>query len=433
MILHWLITACYLFLFLFILKKSRFLNDHSLPWRLLAAAFVIKVISGIVYGYFDASSGRHGGDSMNYFWDANWIFRAFHENPAAYFQMLTGIHDGSREIYTNYYQYLITWKVNDFDNFFNDSRTFVRLHAFIRLFSFGVYNVHVMVLAFLSFIGQLLLFKTFRPYLGGHGILLFVLLCFLPSSLVWYSAALKEPLLMLGLGLCVWNFYRIITCTCGNSHIAGLLASVLLLLAIRFYLLACLAPAILAWWWLAKKPAKPWLKAAGISAGLLGAILATEFTGGEYKISRLLYDQLMNSVKQVEYYEPGTKVEYTPMEPDLGDILAKSPGAFLKTLATPLTNSATNIYKLPFFAENIFLLLLACFVMFRFRKAGKQSDPLLFFSLFFVVILYILIGLTTPNEGTILRYRSVALPFILFILLSFYRARAPESEKKIPS
>src|SRR5436190_13993902 len=76
MILHWLITFSYLLLFLFLLKKSRFLNDGSLPYQLLAATFVVKVICGIVYGYLEAFA-RPGGDSMNYFWDANWIFHAF--------------------------------------------------------------------------------------------------------------------------------------------------------------------------------------------------------------------------------------------------------------------------------------------------------------------------------------------------------------------
>ena len=433
MIVHWLVTLGYLLPFLFLLKRSRLLNDETLPFTFIAMAFTAKVICGILYGYLDAYSGQRGGDSMNYFWDANWMFNAFHENKLAYVQMLTGIHDSSREIYLNYYQFLITWKVNDFDYFFNDSHTIVRLHAFIRLFSFGIYNVHVIVFNFLSFIGLLLLYKTFRHYLPKGNKILLALLFFLPSSLVWYSAALKEPLVMLGLGILVWQLHRVSSGKIRAVNIAGLFGAVILLLAIRFYVLLCLVPAVLVWWWLSKNPAKPLLKAVAVALILLVAIFCTELFSDEYKISRILHDQLMNSVKQVEYYHPEKKVSYVPIDPSFADILVKAPAAFLKTATTPCQHLISDLYRLPFFAENILVLLLAGYVMLRFRKPDIASLPFLFFSLFFVGLLYVLIGLTTPYDGTIIRYRSVTLPFVLFLLLSFHRAGDPGSEKKFTS
>jgi hypothetical protein len=419
MIFHWLLTTLYLLLFLFILKKSRLLNEN-LSFQLLAGAFVLKVICGILYGYLDARAGNKGGDSMNYFMDANWMFRAFHEDPIAYFRMLTGIHDGSTEIYRNYYQYLVTWKVNDFDYFFNDSRTIVRLHAFIRLFSFGIYPVHVIVFTFLSFMGQLLLFKTLKAFASGST-LFFILLCFLPSSLIWFSGIMKEPLIMLGLGLLTWNMH----CASAKLHaknLAGILGAIVLLLLVRFTVLLCLVPGTLLFIWL-KRETTPWLKAGVTALASIVFLICIDSLAGEYRISRVLHGQLMNSVKTVEYYHPEIKVEHLPLQPDLASVLSLAPVAFMKILATPFKQVLTNPYRIPFVAENLVVFCLVISVVLNFQKPGKAAIPWFLFSLFFIVILYTLIGLTTPFDGTIVRYRSVALPCLLFILFCMHRPK----------
>ncbi len=64
----------------------------------------------------------------------------------------------------------------------------------------------------------------------------------------------------------------------------------------------------------------------------------------------------------------------------------------------------------------VFLSLILSFIY--YKKPTTNYLNLFFFSLFFVVIVYILIGLTTPVFGAIVRYKVPALPFVLIMFLT---------------
>ena len=69
--------------------------------------------------------------------------------------------------------------------------------------------------------------------------------------------------------------------------------------------------------------------------------------------------------------------------------------------------------------ENTFLLLvLAGLLLFYRRKGLPQLLPIHFFSLFVILLIYTLIGITTPVLGAMVRYKIIALPFLLFLVIS---------------
>ena len=47
-------------------------------------------------------------------------------------------------------------------------------------------------------------------------------------------------------------------------------------------------------------------------------------------------------------------------------------------------------------------------------------DPFVLFCMIFTILLFILIGLITPVLGAIVRYRIVALPCLVFVLIYYY-------------
>jgi len=66
--------------------------------------------------------------------------------------------------------------------------------------------------------------------------------------------------------------------------------------------------------------------------------------------------------------------------------------------------------------ETLFVLLMLLEAVILFRKPGKEDLPLLLFCLSFTVITYTFLGLTTPVAGTLVRYKIVALPFLIFLV-----------------
>ena len=66
-------------------------------------------------------------------------------------------------------------------------------------------------------------------------------------------------------------------------------------------------------------------------------------------------------------------------------------------------------------------LILVCLILaiyFYFNKKNPMLSDLYFPALFFVVIIFVMIGLVTPIIGAIVRYKVPALPFLALLLIS---------------
>jgi len=67
--------------------------------------------------------------------------------------------------------------------------------------------------------------------------------------------------------------------------------------------------------------------------------------------------------------------------------------------------------------ENTMFLILIVLAIFFFKKPTVNQLPYLYFGLYFSLLLTILIGLTVPVLGAIVRYKIPFMPFTMSILL----------------
>ncbi|MBD2767802.1 hypothetical protein IC235_07840 [Hymenobacter sp. BT664] len=113
------------------------------------------------------------------------------------------------------------------------------------------------------------------------------------------------------------------------------------------------------------------------------------------------------------------RLEYPDLRPTLASIAAHAPAAVVNTLTRPWVGES----RLPFYVaaglENLALLgLLTLAVVAVVRgRAGGLPFELGFGLSIFCLILAILMGVTTPNLGSLNRYRSELLPFFLLLVL----------------
>ena len=111
--------------------------------------------------------------------------------------------------------------------------------------------------------------------------------------------------------------------------------------------------------------------------------------------------------------------EYPNLRPTVESITAHAPLAILNTLTRPWFGESKHPLYLAAGLENAAILLLlaiAAWAVMRGR-AGKLPFGLGLGLGIFCIILAFLIGLTTPNLGSLNRYRSDLLPFLLLLLL----------------
>ncbi|MFI5164231.1 MAG: hypothetical protein ACHQHP_03175 [Bacteroidia bacterium] len=114
--------------------------------------------------------------------------------------------------------------------------------------------------------------------------------------------------------------------------------------------------------------------------------------------------------------EAGSKIDIPLLYPSWMSILKNSPFAFVNTAFRPFIFEAKNPLMILSAIENLFIVAFILICIFFFSKK-IQNRHLICFCASFVILLFILIGLTTPILGAVVRYKIPALPFLLIAFL----------------
>jgi hypothetical protein len=104
--------------------------------------------------------------------------------------------------------------------------------------------------------------------------------------------------------------------------------------------------------------------------------------------------------------------EIDKIEPSFIGILKNAPTAFFNTLILPSLFTLHKPFSGLLLLQNMLLLLFIFCVLCFFRRKNFPLAMVLF-CLSFVVILFCLIGLTTPVLGALVRYRLPGIPFLI--------------------
>jgi len=104
------------------------------------------------------------------------------------------------------------------------------------------------------------------------------------------------------------------------------------------------------------------------------------------------------------------------LEPSLGSFLKNAPAAFVRTLVMPLGEK--QLKKMYYFnvLENSIFIIGLLLLLFATNKQ-VLIHPIVLFSFSFTLILFLLIGYTTPLIGALVRFKMPALPFLFFSIL----------------
>jgi len=131
------------------------------------------------------------------------------------------------------------------------------------------------------------------------------------------------------------------------------------------------------------------------------------------------YEELQNAVENSEGGIVSINTNIT-----LQGIILQSPWAIFSCLYRPFIWESRKIIILLTSLESMLLFFSTLFVIFRtgFFKAFKLliTDRYILFSFIAATLFALLIGLTTFNFGTMIRYKIILLPFYYFLLVRLY-------------
>ena len=125
-------------------------------------------------------------------------------------------------------------------------------------------------------------------------------------------------------------------------------------------------------------------------------------------------------ISETKYKNSGSYFEITNIEPNLESIIKVIPEAIFNSLARPLPWNANSLIQFPAILENLLILALIVLAFIDLNKKNILRKIDMNFVLFcstFVFLNYIIIGIITPVSGALVRYKMIALPFLIMLIL----------------
>ncbi len=398
------------------------------------AAFIYTMLSLTFYG----------GDSYDYFSGMKVLNRVASENPSHYFDLM--FHGNKAEFYSyfnNETGYLSGHMWRDPKSFF-----VIRFLSPFAFFGLGSYLISTMIISWLSFFFLWKMYITFARLYPTLDFKMAIAILFMPSVLFWGSAVLKDTIIMVAVAIFTVSFLKIaVNGKISFNLIIGILASSILMIYIKPYVLIAMIPGAAIWFahgrilainsQFLRYTIYPFMMVGSMAVGIVVlSSLGSSF--GDYGSMDKMVSKAKTTQEDLKrgaqygqnYYDLGT-IENTPAG------LAKlMPQAIIAGLYRPFIWEARN----PFIAlsglENLYTLFLTLSILYRTRIYKMFSfigrDPILIFTLLYTIMFAFGIGLATANFGALVRYRIPGLPFLMLSLfvLDYYLKEGKRKEQE---
>lgn len=439
----WVLLPIMLALIYYFGRMKRNRNIEKFPeFKYYLPGLTAKVMGAISLGLI-YTLYYGGGDTINYYNDGLCLNKLLFTNPPAFFKVyFEGTTIDNYFYFTPETGFPIYWK---------DQQTYfvTRLSAFTTFVSFRSYIVSTVLFSWLSYTGIWRLYRVFLyefPHLSKE---MAIAVLFIPSVFFWGSGMLKDTVTFSATGYFVFNFYFLFIRRKGFfSHSMGLFLSTYVILSIKPYIFFALLPGCLIWvinnmlsrfgGSFTRTAAAPvFLSIAILTGYLLLNVMSSQL--GVYSIDTVLEKAVINQQDLKADYYKGNTFDIGDFDPTIPSMLGKAHLAINAALFRPYLWESQNIVMLMSGLENFIILMYTLILLFKLRVFGVFryffKHHLLTFSLIFSLFFAFSVGISTPNFGSMVRYRIPILPFFvasLFIIRYYYEAeqKAKESLKR---
>ncbi|MEQ8364076.1 MAG: hypothetical protein RH948_14485 [Cyclobacteriaceae bacterium] len=407
-----LISLLFCGVFIFLLVKL-FLSQSVELKPFFIGGLLIKTLAGIsvglVYTYYYTA-----GDTFGFFNDAQVLNTLFHDATGEYFKFIL-IGDRSFEI------------AEGLVNLERRSLFFVKNLSLVTMVSFNNYWVSSMAFSIISFLGCWYAFnKIFTHFPEGKwaAIISFFIL---PTFVFWSSGIIKESLSIAAL-MFLAGFTVVVVCKDKSKLWEWALAviAVVFLWKLKYYWAALFIPSTITTILLVRFiiPVVPhgnkifevilWFTVFGF------IVLGASNIHPNFYLSRFLHVVVENHNAYVIASENGPVVHFHQLQATWASVLINSPWALFSGMFRPAIIESVSFFQIVMAIENLLLLAMFVFNMRYISSVWNSKYRLLVISAgVYIFLLAIFLTLSTPNFGTLSRYRVGFLPFFFF-LLSYY-------------
>ncbi|HYC86443.1 MAG TPA: hypothetical protein VEB86_14515 [Chryseosolibacter sp.] len=375
-------------------------------WPALSAKISAGIFLGVLYhDYYQT------GDTILYHRDARVLAGLAVTDPSAYLKFLV---DTTPEI-----SGLLS---------FSDPRAifFDKLASVPSLLTQNNYWLMAGYFSLLSFLGAWYLLVVISRYYRSLILPAAIAFLFFPSVVFWTSGLIKESLAsaalftLAGVFLTAWFEGRV---RAGTSVAA--IACVWLLWGLKYYFVAVFAPVVAAcllYKFVVRPVVRPQRPMAQVILWLglfLVPLALITLAHPNFYVNKVMDVIASNHEMYRLYSHQEDLIRMYDLQPDLWSILKNAPVALGSGLYRPFIFEAGNGLQFAASIENLVLVILTLTSLRALIYVRDHDERILLTAIVVhVVLLCVLITLSTPNFGTLSRYRVGYLPFFVFLLLA---------------
>jgi hypothetical protein len=417
---QWLYTGLFFVILCIIIKRWKFFTSTNLSPRFLQITLGLKFAAGCLLFviYTNHYPDRSEADIFKYFDDSEVLYSSLWERPTDFVKMMVGWNNDAPYFYDAYYIEMNNWDRAYDSNVYNDSHTIIRFNALVRVFSFGIFHIHTLFFCFISLVGLTGLYKVFIRYFTQLKSTFTILLFYAPSVFLWTSGVLKESILIFALGILMYVLHKAAYHKTKPKWIVAAFVTLLFLSYIKFYVLIAFVPAIACYMLVAKTKWKSIIvyPAVLLTFGLLA--LNAKHIPPHIDMVKILERKQQDFKRLAEWQNAGSEFELTDIDQSIMGIIKVIPEGLLNCFVRPLPHNAKSVLYYPAILENLLVLLLLSILIYTSIKknispSNAEAKNFILLCFVFTLLLFTIIGITTPVAGALVRYKVPALPFLL--------------------
>ena len=381
--------------------------------KIFFPALTVKVAAGIVVGFLYQYYYPNGGDTWLYFRDGQLLATLARNDFSGYWQLLWA---SEGELPAS-----VTFGFHEPRALF-----FVKVVSFFNLISLDNYWVISVYFSLFAFLGSWFLLKQLTAQIPNSKLPGAISLLFFPSLVFWSSGLIKESLAMAGLYFIGGIFIRLwFSEKFRLSHILPLLLSVWIVWNLKYYYAAvffAVGITTLAFKYVVIRGRYrgSFVKECGIWLLIFVlAIVSVTFLHPNFSPQQLLAVIVDNNKAYAVISAPEDQVHFFSLQRSWGSLAINSPWALMSGLFRPFVWESGTILQFVASIENLLLLTVFVVAVSKTRQVFESNHRMLVFAaMVYVILLAVFITLSTPNFGTLSRYRVGYLPFFVMIVLS---------------
>ncbi len=307
-----------------------------------------------------------------------------------------------------------------------------RIVAVMSFVTFGKYLITCLFFSMISYSGVWRLYRFFYeqyPHLHKQ---LAIAILFLPTFVFWSSGILKDPLCTGAMGWITYSLYEALYKKKNlTRNFIAIMISGYVLVVLKIYILVSYVPFLLLF--LALKNVnlvKNTFFKVALALGLLVGIMfgftriMKELQGSMSKyagegITKTIQGYQKSYAAQDSWAQSNFSLG-VEFDGSVTSLLKMAPAAVVATLFRPFIWESRKPSTLLSSFESLAIMLFTLKVLFslglrRFFKAMR--DPAIMYCLAFSILFALFVGATTPNFGTLCRYKIPCMPFYIIALI----------------